>query len=120
MLDACSSIVNVIANASMEVMRYVAPFKERGGYCIDAYYSFIHLYAEKICSTISTVLHEVMTYRHTIPSQSLLQFVIYIQWDLRIKDNLGPGILSLVRRLVSLRGKPIFSLKMPLFMLLQV
>ena len=38
---------------------------------------------------------------------------IYIQWNLQIKDNLGPGILSLVRRLVSLGGQPIFSLKMP-------
>ena len=37
----------------------------------------------------------------------------YIQWNLRIKDNLGPGILSVVRRLVSLGGQPIFSLKMP-------
>ena len=27
--------------------------------------------------------------------------------------GLGPGILSLVRRLVSLGGQPIFSLKMP-------
>ena len=36
-----------------------------------------------------------------------------VQWNLRIKDNLGPGILSLVRRLVSLGGQPIFSLKMP-------
>ena len=43
-----------------------------------------------------------------------------IEWNLRIKDNLGPGILSLVRRLVSLGGQPIFSLKMPSFMLLQV
>ena len=45
---------------------------------------------------------------------------INIQWNLRIKDNLGPGILSLVRRLVSLGGQPIFSLKMPYFMLSQV
>ena len=37
-----------------------------------------------------------------------------LQWNLRIKDNLGPGILSLVQRLVSLRGQPIFSLKMPI------
>ena len=44
----------------------------------------------------------------------------YILWNLRIKDNLGPGILSLVQRLVFLRGQPIFSLKMPEFMLLQV
>ena len=36
-----------------------------------------------------------------------------VQWNLRIKDNLGPGILSVVRRLVSLRGQPIFSLKIP-------
>ena len=41
------------------------------------------------------------------------ELVNEIQWNLRIKDNLGPGILSVVRRLVSLGGQPIFSLKMP-------
>ena len=34
-----------------------------------------------------------------------------VQWNLRITDNLGPGILSVVRRLVSLGGQPIFSIK---------
>ena len=33
-----------------------------------------------------------------------------VQWNLRIKDNLGPCILSVVRTLVSLGGQPIFSL----------
>ena len=42
---------------------------------------------------------------------SVSKAVIIVQWNLRIKDNLGPGTLSLVRRLVSLRGQPIFSLK---------
>ena len=37
--------------------------------------------------------------------------IIIIQWNLRITDNLGPGILSVVRRLVSFGGQPIFHLK---------
>ena len=43
----------------------------------------------------------------------LVNLIIILQWNLRITDNLGPGILSVVRRLVSLGGQLIFSLKMP-------
>ena len=46
--------------------------------------------------------------------ENLLTIIsLHIQWNLRIKDNLGAGILSVVRRLVSLGGQPMFSLKMP-------
>ena len=44
---------------------------------------------------------------------NIIVTICVIQWNLRITDNLGPGILSVVRRLVSLGGQPIFPLKMP-------
>ena len=77
-----------------------------------------------ILSFILSLLYYVLYYHYYITFYIYYHYYIkfyiiiiilryILQWNLRIKDNLGPGILSVVRRLVSLRGQPIFSLKMP-------
>ena len=54
---------------------------------------------------------QLLQVHHRVIYHNILYNYSYIQWNLRIKDNLGPGILSLVLRLVFLRGQPFFSLR---------